>query len=140
MQPLEASELKAFILALSLLDAPLPDNVQAKVNKITIPQDLNKLYAIACLHPPFATAYEQVWEHLDAIAKVRSKGIDSIPEYVPESLNTEIDNSSIDIEAALVKLEQESDRNKLVVLYSQILRSLNSVKTAKDVIQTILSL
>ncbi|MDZ7956911.1 MAG: hypothetical protein RMY34_03220 [Aulosira sp. DedQUE10] len=139
MQPLEASELKAFILALSQLDAPLPDNVQAKVNTITIPGDISKLNAIATTYPPLATAYDRVWEHLDAIAKVRSKGVDSTPEYVPQSLNTEIDNSSRDVEAALVKLEQKVDHNKLAALSSQIFQALNSVKTAKDVIQTLLS-
>jgi hypothetical protein len=139
MQPIEASELKAFILALSQLDAPLPDHVQAKVNTITIPGDISKLYAIATSYPPLATAYDQVWEHLDAIAKVRSKGLGSTPEYSPEPLNTEIDNSSIKVEAALVKLDQKVDHNKLAVLSSQILQALNSVKTAKDVIQTLFS-
>jgi hypothetical protein len=139
MQPLEASELKAFILALSQLNAPLPDNVQAKVHKIKIPGDIDKLNAIASSYPPLATAYDRIWDNLDAIAKVRSKGVDSTPEYVPPSLNTEIDNSSREVEAALVKLDQEVDHNKLAVLSQQILQAVNSVKTAKDVIQTLLS-
>lgn len=139
MQPIEVSELKAFILALSQLDAPLPNDVQAKVNTIKIPGDISKLYAIATSYPPLATAYNQVWDNLDAIAKVRSKGIDSIPEYVPEPLNTEIDNSSIEVAAALVQLDKKVDRNKLAILSNQIFQALNSVKTAKDVISTILS-
>ncbi len=139
MQPIQASDLKAFLLALSQLDAPLPDDVQAEVNTITIPEDIRKLDAIASSYPPLATAYNQVWDNLDAIAKVRSKGVDSIPEYSPESLNTEIDNSSINVEAALAKLDQKADDNTLAKLSSEIFQALNSVKTAKEVIQTFLS-
>ncbi|BAY22720.1 hypothetical protein NIES2100_24830 [Calothrix sp. NIES-2100] len=139
MQPIEASELKAFILALSQLDAPLPDHVQAKVNTIKIPGDISNLNKIVTSYPPLATAYDQAWEHLDAIAQLRSKGIESKPKYCPEPINTEIDNSARDIKAELVMLEEKVNHNQLAALSKQIVQALNSVKTAKDVIQTILS-
>ncbi len=52
IKPLEALELKAFILGLSQLDAPLPENVRIQVNQINIPVDIYKLYDIAQSYPP----------------------------------------------------------------------------------------
>ncbi|WP_144051285.1 hypothetical protein [Calothrix sp. PCC 7507] len=137
MQPIEASELKAFILGLYQLDAPLPDDIQAQLKTIKIPADIGKLDAIAHSYPPLAKSYKQVWDALSAIAQTRSKGIDSIPELVSNPLNTEIDNSSREVEEALVEFDQQVDHNKLTEIARQIVQALNPVKTARDIIQTI---
>ncbi len=138
MQPIEVSFLKAFILALYHLDAPLPDAVQAQINTINIPDDIRELDAIAKKHTPLATSYEQVWKSLNAIASIRSKGIDSLPQPLPNSLDTEIDNSSRKVEDALIVFDQKVDSNQLADISRQIFQALNSVKTARDIIQTIL--
>ncbi|WP_242037799.1 hypothetical protein [Tolypothrix sp. FACHB-123] len=139
MQPLEAFELKAFILALSQLDAPLPNTVQAKVNKITVTGDISKLYAIATSYPPLAIAYDQAGEQLSAIAQFRSKGVSSTPEYNPEPLNTEIDNAARDIQAELVILEEKINHNQLADASIQIFNHSNSVQKAKDFFKAILA-
>ncbi len=140
MQPIAAAELKAFILALYQLDSPLPAHIQVKLKTINIPEDINQLYAIAISHPPLEAAYARVYDNVDAIAKFRSKGIESLPQYKPDSINTEIDNASREIEDQLVKFDQEVNQNKLAVIAQQIFQALNPVKTAKEVIHTILSL
>ncbi|ALF54286.1 hypothetical protein ACX27_17860 [Nostoc piscinale CENA21] len=140
MQPLEASELKAFIFALSRLDSPLPSHIQAQLQTINIPDDIDQLYAIAISHPSLKAAYERVYDNIDAIAQFRSKGVESLPQYKPDSTNTEIDNASREIEEQLVKFDQKVDQNKLAILAKQIFQALNPVKTAKKVINTILSL
>ncbi len=138
MQPIEVSELKAFILALYDLDAPLPDTVQAQINTINIPDDIGKLDAIANSYPPLATSYKQVRKSLDAIAAIRSKGIDSLPQPLGDSQGTEIDNSSRKVKDALIVFDQKVDSNQLADISPQIFQALNSVKTARDIIQTIL--
>jgi hypothetical protein len=137
MQPIEASELKAFILGLYQLDAPLPDDIQARLKTINIPRDIGKLDAIANSYPPLAKSYKQVGDALNAIAQTRSKGIDSIPESLPNPLNTEIDNSSREVEQALVEFDQKVDHNKLTEISHQIVQALNPVETARDIIQAI---
>lgn len=139
MQPLEAAELKAFIVALSQLDAPLPEAVQSQINAINIPADIAKLDTIAKGYPPLATFYKQAWEYLDGVTTTRSKGVDVVPASVANSLNTEIDNSSREIEDALVEFEQKVDNNKLAIMAIQILQALNPVKMAKDIITNIRS-
>jgi hypothetical protein len=144
MQPIEASVLKAFIFAIYQLDTPLPDTVQEQIREINLPQDItqdiSKLKSIANSYPPLAASYKQVRERINAMSKYRSKGIESLPKYEPEPENTEIENVSREIEDELAKFDQEVDTNKLLLLSLQILQALNSVKAAKDVIQTILSL
>jgi hypothetical protein len=139
--PTQVSEVKAFLFALYQLDSPLPESVQGEINQINIniSYDIDKLYNIANSHPPLAKLYEQVLDILDTRAEVRSKGIDDIPEYKPEPFNTEIENVSRAIELALVEFDQKVDNNKLIQIMAQLTKALNSVKTAKDVIQTILS-
>ncbi|WP_238360995.1 hypothetical protein [Iningainema tapete] len=138
MHPLEASELKAFILALSRLKAPLPADVQARVNQINIPADIGKLYDVAMSYPPLAKSYEQVCEYLDTIIKQRSKGVDFLPEPEPEEFNTEIDNSAVEIIQVLVEFDKKFDNNKLTEIARKITKALNSVSSARDVIQTII--
>lgn len=139
MQPIAASELKAFIFALYQLDSPLPDDIQAQLQTINIPGDIDQLYAIAISHPPLKAAYARVYDNIDAIAKFRSKGVENLPQYQSDSINTEIDNASREIEDRLVKFDQKVDQNKLAVIAQQIFQALNPVKTAKEVIHTILS-
>ncbi|BAY49355.1 hypothetical protein SAMD00079811_69840 [Scytonema sp. HK-05] len=151
MNPIEASDLKAFVLALYQLNAPLPDEVQTQVNQINIPADIGKLYEIAMSYPPLAKSYNQVQKLLDGMAEYRSKGVDVLPQPEPEQRNTEIDNSTVEIipelvefenkvdKAKLVEFENKVDSNKLTEIARQITQALNSVSSAKDVIQTILS-
>lgn len=140
MQPIEAFELKVFILSLYQLNYPLPDDIQAKLNTLNLPEDIEELAEIANSYPPLNTIYDQVYDRMAAMSKYRSKGIESLPKYEPEPANTEIENVSRPVEDELVKFDQEVDTNKLLLLSRQILQALNSVKAAKDVIQTILSL
>lgn len=138
MQPLEAFTLKAFLVALSQLDAPLPDEVQARVNQIRIPADIGKLDAIARNYPPLAQPYKEVRQHLRAIAKERSKGREALPEPEPEELNTEIDNSTREIGEVLVEFDKKVDDNKLTVIARNVFNALNPVQSAKAEIIPIL--
>jgi hypothetical protein len=140
MQPIEAFELKAFILSLYQIDSPLPDDIQAQLKTINIPGDIDQLYKIANSYPPLKTVYDQLYENMAGIAKFRSKGVETLPQYVPDAINTEIDNASREIEDELVKFDQEVDQNQLILLSQQIFQALNPVKAAKEVIATILSL
>ncbi|ABA23113.1 hypothetical protein Ava_3506 [Trichormus variabilis ATCC 29413] len=140
MKPLEVSELKAFIFALYQLDSPLPSHIQAQLQTINIPGDIEQLYAIAISHPPLKAAYDQIYDNIDAIAQLRSKGVESLPQYKPDSTNTEIDNASREIEEQLVKFDRKVDQNKLAVIAQQVFQALNPIKTAKEVINTIFSL
>lgn len=133
INPLEALELKAFILGLSRLDKPLPENLTARVNQINIPGDINKLYDIAQSYPPLSASYNQILENSDAIAKVRSKGLASIPKPQPEAENTEIDNSATVIVQELVEFESKVDNNKLIEIARQVLKAVNPVRAAKNV-------
>jgi hypothetical protein len=137
--PTQVSEVKAFLFALYKLDSPLPESVQSEINQINISTDIDKLYNIANSHPPLKELYEQVLDILDTRAEVRSKGIDEIPEYKPEPFNTETENVSRAIEPALVEFDQKVDNNKLIKIMAQVTKALDSAKTAKNVIQTILS-
>jgi hypothetical protein len=141
MNPTQVSEVKAFLFALYQLDSPLPESVQSEINQINIniSYDINKLCSIASSYPPLKQLYEQVLDFLDTKAETRSKGIDDIPEYKPESFNTEIENVSSEIEPALVEFDKKVDNNKLIKIMAQVTQALNPVKTAKDVIQKILS-
>ena len=133
INPLEALELKAFFLGLSRLDAPLPENVTALVNQINLPADINKLYDIAQSYPPLSASYNQILESSDAIAKVRSKGLASIPKPQPEAENTEIDNSATVIVEELVEFESKFDNNKLIEIARKVFQAVNPVQAAKNV-------
>lgn len=142
MKPTQVSEVKAFLFALYQLDdSPLPESVQSEINQIdiNISTDINKLYSIASSHPPLAEFYEQVLDVLDTRAETRNKGVDEIPEYKPEQSNTETENFSSVIEPTLLEFEQKVDNNKLTKIMAQVTQALDPVKTAKDIIQTILS-
>ncbi len=141
MNPTQVSEVKAFLFALYQLDSPLPESVQSEINQINIniSTDINKLYGIASSYPPLAKLYEQVIDFFDTRAEIRNKGIDDIPEYKPDLFNTETENVSSEIEPKLVEFDQKVDNNRLTKIMAQVTQALNSVKTAKDVIKTILS-
>ncbi|HEY9799621.1 MAG TPA: hypothetical protein V6D25_04625 [Leptolyngbyaceae cyanobacterium] len=140
MKPIEAFELKVFILSLYQLNSPLTDDIQAKLNTLNLPGDIEELAEIANSYPPLKTTYYQVYDRIAAISKYRSKGVESLPKYEPERENTEIENVSRKPEDELVKFDQEVDPNKLLLLSRQILQALNPVKAAKDVIKKILNL
>ena len=133
IKPLEALEIKAFILGLSRLDAPLPENVRMQVNQINIPVDINKLYDIAKSYPPLSASYSKILDCFDALAKVRSKGLASIPKPEAEELNTETDNSATEIVQELVEFEDKFDNNKLIEIASKVLQAVNPVQAAKNV-------
>jgi hypothetical protein len=127
MQPLEASELKAFVFALYQLDAPLPDAVQAQVNNINIPADIDKLYDIAMSYPPLATSYAQVHESLDAKSKIRSKG------PLPAKINHAAEQQSTEINNILVAVDEQLEDEKLTEISQPIFNAADSVSKAKDV-------
>jgi hypothetical protein len=126
MQPIEASELKAFFFALCQLDAPLPEAVQAQVNTIKIPADIGKLYDIAMSYPPLATPYENALESLDAITKIRSKG------PLPAKINQAAEQQSTEINNILVAIDEQVDDEELTQIATQTLQAADSVSAAKD--------
>jgi hypothetical protein len=123
MQPLEASELKAFVFALYQLDAPLPDAIQAQVNNINIPADIDKLYDIAMSYPPLATSYAQIHETLDANSQIRSKG------PLPAKINHAAEQQSTEINNILVAIDEE----KLTEISQPIFKAPDSVSKAKEI-------
>jgi hypothetical protein len=132
MNPIEALELKAFILALYQLDSSLPDTVQAQLNAINIPADIGELHNIAHSYSPLATSYENVWQFLDSISKERSKGpLPAKINRVAEQQNTEINNLIVPID--------ELDDSKLTEIAQPILKASNSVTVAKDTWTKIIS-
>lgn len=141
MKPTQVSEVKAFLFALYQLDSPLPESVQSEINQINIniSTDINKLDSIARSYSPLAKLYKPVLDFFDSRAETRNKGVDDIPEYKPEPFNTETENVSRAIEPKLVEFDQKVDNNRLTKIMAQVTQALNSVKTAKDVIKTILS-
>jgi len=127
MQPLEASELKAFLFALYQLDAPLPDAVQAQVNNINIPADIDKLYNIAMSYPPLKTSYEQVHQSLDANSKIRSKGpLGAKINHAAEQQSTEINN-------ILVAIDEQVEDEKLTEISQPIFNAADSVSKSKEI-------
>ncbi|MGI8500777.1 MAG: hypothetical protein ACR2LR_06515 [Hassallia sp.] len=127
MQPLEASELKAFLFALYQLDAPLPDAVQAQVNNINIPADIDKLYNIAMSYPPLKTSYEQVHQSLDANSKIRSKGpLGAKINHAAEQQSTEINN-------ILVAIDEQVEDEKLTEISQPIIKAADSVSQSKEI-------
>lgn len=133
IKPLEALELKAFILGLSQLDPPLPENVKMQVNQINIPVDIYKLYDIANSYPPLSASYTKILDSSDAIAKYRTKGLDSIPQFKPEEDNTEIDNSVTENVPELVEFDSKVDNNKLIEIARKVLKAVNPVQAAKNI-------
>jgi hypothetical protein len=127
MQPLEASELKAFLFALYQLDAPLPDAVQGEVNKINIPADIDKLYDIAMSYPPLATYYEQVHESLNANTKIRSRG------PLPAKINHAAEQQSTEINNIIVAIDEQLEDEKLTEISQPIFKAADSVSQAKDI-------
>ncbi|MGD1912711.1 MAG: hypothetical protein ACFB2X_18250 [Rivularia sp. (in: cyanobacteria)] len=133
VKPLEALELKAFILGLSQLDATIPENIRMQVNQINIPVDIYKLYDIANSYPPLSASYTKILNCSHAIAKYRSKGLDSIPQFKPEEENTEIDNFVTEYMSELVEFESKVDNNKLIEIARKVLKAVNPVQAAKNV-------
>ena len=127
MQPLEASELKAFLFALYKLDAPLPDVVKAQVNNINIPADIDKLYNIAMSYPTLATYYQQVHESLDANSKTRSKG------PLPAKIDHGAEQQSTEINNILVVIDEQLENEKLTEISQPIFKAADSVSKAKEV-------
>jgi|GEM_PF-1412268 len=135
MNPTQISELKAFIFSLSQLDAPLPENVQIKIKQIDIPSEIHKLHDIASNYPPLANMYKQVLGILDDKAEYRSKGMSAIPQYQPDKRNLDVNNDLVKIEKKLIEFEEKVDDNNLITICSQITQALNSVETAKFIIE-----
>jgi hypothetical protein len=135
MNPIQISELKAFIFSLSQLDEPLPSNIQTKINQVNIPLDIDNFYDIAVSYPPLSTIYKQVLDLLDKRAEYRSKGLSDIPQYQPEKRNTDIDNDLVEIDKKLIEFEEVvDDNNKLTKLAVKMTMALNSVEVVKSVI------
>lgn len=136
MTPLETFTLKAFLVALSQLDAPLPAEVQTQVKQIRIPEDIDKLDAIARDYPPLAESYNKVRKALRAIAKEHNKGNDFLPDPEPEESNIEIDNSTREIGEPLLEFDKQVD-DKLTEIARKIIKAPNPVQSAKDIIMSI---
>ncbi|MBH8555627.1 hypothetical protein I8751_25435 [Nostocaceae cyanobacterium CENA357] len=126
MKPIEASELKAFILALYQLDSPLPDTLQAQLNTINLPGDINKLYDIAKSYLPLATSYKNVWQSLNAISKERSKG------PLPAKINQAAEQQTTEINNILVAIDIQLDDQSLSEIAQPIFKASDSVAVAKD--------
>ncbi len=69
----------------------------------------------------------------DAIAKYRTKGLDSIPQFKPEEDNTEIDNSVTENVPELVEFDSKVDNNKLIEIARKVLKAVNPVQAAKNI-------
>ncbi len=130
MQPLEAFNLKAFVFALSYLDAPLPDDVQTQVNQVKIPDDIGQLDAIARNYPPLAEHYQAVRQNLAQKTQIRSKGPLPAPiNQTAEQQNTEINN-------ILVAIDEQMDEQQLTEIATKTLQSANSVDTLAILIRS----
>ncbi len=130
MQPLEAFNLKAFVFALSYLDAPLPDDVQTQVNQVKIPDDIGQLDAIARNYPPLAEHYQAVRQELAQKTTIRSKGPLPAPiNQTAEQQNTEINN-------ILVAIDEQMDEQQLTEIATKTLQSANSVDTLAILIRS----
>ncbi|MEH2247555.1 hypothetical protein [Nostoc sp.] len=125
MQPLEAYNLKAFVFALSYLDAPLPDDVQTKVNQVKIPDDIGKLDAIARNYPPLTEHYQTARQNLKQEAEIRSKG------PLPAKINQAAEQQNTEINNILVAIDELDDQN-LTEIAQPILNDSDSVTVAKD--------
>ena len=126
MQPLEAFNLKAFVFALSYLDAPLPDDVQTQVNQVKIPDDIGKLDAIARNYPPLAQHCETVRQKLKQKAEIVSKG------PLPAEINQAAEQQSTDINNILVPIDEQ-----LIEIATQTLQSPDSVSTLTRLIRSL---
>lgn len=125
MQPLEAYNLKAFVFALSYLDAPLPEDVQTQVNQVNIPDDIGKLDAIARNYPPLTEHYQAARQNLKQEAEIRSKG------PLPAKINQAAEQQNTEINNILVAIDQLDDQN-LTEIAQPILNASDSVTVAKD--------
>jgi hypothetical protein len=95
--PIALFNLKAFIAALCTLDAPLPPEVQRRVNAVAESGDYGKLDAIARESPQLQTSYQSARKVLRRLAKERNKSSDFMPAGDPEPLNSETENLARDI-------------------------------------------
>ena len=99
MQPNDIISLRAFLKALSKLDAPLPPDIQNQLNAIaknleTNPTQLPNLDIIAESYEPLDTAYQEELTILTQEAGIRSKGLPPLP--LPKESNQELTNAAID--------------------------------------------
>ena len=131
MQPLEAYNLKAFVFALSYLDAPLADDVQTQVNQVKIPDDIGKLDAIARNYPPLAQHYQAVRQDLAQKTQIRSKG------PLPAEINQAAEQQSTEINNILVAIDEQIDEEELTQIATQTLQSPDSVSTLKILIRSL---
>ncbi|MEH2459518.1 hypothetical protein [Nostoc sp.] len=125
MQPLEAYNLKAFVFALSYLDAPLPDDLQTEVNQVNIRDDIGKLDAIARNYPPLTEHYQTARQNLKQEAEIRSKG------PLPAKINQPAEQQNTEINNILVAIDELDDQN-LTEIAEPILKASDSVTVAKD--------
>lgn len=139
MTPTQISELKALVFSLSQIDLSLPEDVQTKLNQVKIPTDVDQLHNIAMSYPPLANIYQQVLGLLHNQAEYRSKGVDDVPQYQPESKSTEVDNVSVEVETKLVEFEKKVDNKQLTKIAVTMTMALDSVKAVKDGIKKLLS-
>ncbi len=130
MQPLEVFNLKAFVFALSYLDAPLPDDVQTQVNQVKIPDDIGKLDAIARNYPLLAEHYQTVRQNLAQKTQIRSKG------PLPAKINQTAEQQNTEINNILVAIDEEMDEQQLTEIATKTLQSANSVDTLAILIRS----
>lgn len=132
MTPTEIAELQAFVCSLSQLEASLPEDVQTKINQVNIPTHVSQLHDIAMSYQPLANIYQQVLGLLYNQAEYRSKGVDAVPQYQPDSKNTEVDNVSVEVERKLVEFKEKVDQKQLTQIAVTMTMALDSVKAVKD--------
>lgn len=139
MKDSQAIIVKAFLAALTQQQEPLPDEVQAALNKLGKTLDVDELDHLAHKHPPLLTSYEEAYDWLNHDSSQRSKGRDFVPDATSEKENTtnsEIDNASSDIKSLnslpeiLSKIEQRLDGDQLAEIAPQIFSASNSVESA----------
>ena len=139
MDDQQAVTLKAFLAALANQSAPLPDEIQKRLNKIDTNNDqyITDLDELArqedlTLKEPYLTARKL----LDS-PQVRNKGLDFTPNASAEKQNPEsgaIDNTSqlhnsTPLNELLPKLEKTDDKD-LSKITKSVLESANSVEAA----------
>ncbi|MDF5711844.1 MAG: hypothetical protein PUP90_30260 [Nostoc sp. S4] len=131
MQPLETLTLKAFVSALSYLDAPLPNDVQKQVNQVKIPDDIGELDAIARNYAPLAPHYQTVRQNFAQKAQIRSKG------PLPAKIDRAAEQQSTEINNILVIIDEQIDEEQLTKIATQTLQSPDPVSQLKILIRSL---
>lgn len=138
MQDQQAVTLKAFLAALANQSAPLPDDIQKRLNKIDTNHDqyITDLDEFARQDLDLSEPYLTARKWLDS-PQERNKGLDFTPNASAEKQNPEsgaIDNisqlhSSTPLNELLQKLDKTDDKDLSKIAIS-VLGSANSVEAA----------